>query len=672
MNIALLLPPATGTPWGRRWSGLHRAAILRRLGHRVRPTGEVSSAADLVVADVPGLSGEDLAALRRRHPRARVVAAFAPGDGADPLALAEADRIVVPHPRAVNWLPSSLRERARTILPSAAPPARRPRPIADRFEVAVIGDLRDGPDPLRPAAAARLLPAGSRLQLLHLGAADCGRTAGRVDEEEAGNLRFRWLGTLRRPRAREVLSRCRLLVLPPGPGGACGPLAWALAAGVPVLASRGGGAVAILGDAYPGLFAPWDEEGLAALLVRAEADPAFLRSLAAWCERLRPLCDPARERAAWAHLLAEVSNFPTGAGHCPDKFETPKHIPSPSAPRDRTLPAPAPASARLAWIDLGTPGDDFAAAVREGLTAPRKSLPCRFLYDEEGSRLFDEICRLPEYYPTRTEDGILAAHARDIAAALPAGATVFELGSGSAGKTRRLLAALLERQGRVLYAPLDISPAALRSCAADLLPSLPGLELRAIVGTYDDGLSRLADLVPGPRLLLWLGSSIGNLEREEAAAFLGRIRAAMGAGDRLLLGVDRKKDRRILERAYNDAAGVTARFDENLLVRIDRELGGHFHRASFRHRAIWNEEAGRIEMHLASTRPQTVRIDALDLEVAFAEGETIHTESSHKYAPEEIDALAAAARLVPLRRFEDGEGRFVDVLLGREPETSGA
>ncbi len=321
------------------------------------------------------------------------------------------------------------------------------------------------------------------------------------------------------------------------------------------------------------------------------------------------------------------------------------------------------ADGRLSWIELGSPAADFAADVRAGLTAAPKRLSCRYLYDREGSRLFDEICRLEEYYPTRAEDEILAAHAAGLAAGLPPGVTVFELGSGSAGKTRRLLSAILARQRRLLYVPLDISTEALRACAADLLPALPGLELRAVAGDYDRGIARVDELAPGPRLLLWLGSSIGNLDRGEAAAFLAKVRAAMGRDDRLLLGVDLKKDRRVLERAYDDAAGITARFDLNLLDRIDRELGGHFHRASFRHRASWNESAGRIEMHLVSLRPQIVRIDALGLAIPFAEGETIHTESSHKYAPGELDELAGRAGLTTVRRFVDAGERFADLLL---------
>jgi L-histidine N-alpha-methyltransferase len=644
MEVSLLVPSPEATRRGGRTAALRRAAILRALGHRVRAVRGEPPDAELLVAELPGAPVEALAGFRRRRPEAPVIVAFTPGDGRDvaPDALAAATRIVVPHLRALAALPEPLRERARAIPPSATPPAHRQIPLEGRFEVAVLAGLRDGADPLRPAAAARLLPPGSRIELLHLGDADCGRTARRVHDEEARNPRFRWLGPLRHPMAREVAARSRLLVLPPGADGGCAALAEALAAGVPVLAARGGGAAALLGEAYPGLFVPWDVDALARLLARAEADEAFVAELRAWCARLRPLVDPARERAAWAALLADLG------------------LPAADPGRDAGAARDA---GRLSWIDLGAPPDDFAADVRAGLTAREKRLSCRYLYDAEGSRLFDRICGLEEYYPTRAEDEILAAHADELAAALPIGCSVFELGSGSGGKTRRILGALLARQGRVLYAPLDISPAALRACAGDLLPALPGLELRAIVGEYEAGIARLAGLVPGPRLLVWLGSSIGNLDRDEAAAFLGRVRAAMAPGDFLLLGVDRKKDRRVLERAYDDDAGVTARFNRNLLVRIDRELGGHFEPAAFRHRAVWNEEHGRIEMHLVSVRPQAVRIDALDLEVSFAEGETIHTESSHKYSLAEVDALAAAAGLRMVRRFLDAGERFADVLL---------
>jgi len=300
----------------------------------------------------------------------------------------------------------------------------------------------------------------------------------------------------------------------------------------------------------------------------------------------------------------------------------------------------------------------LADEVRAGLGARPKRLPCRFLYDEEGSLLFEAICELPEYYPTRAERQILEARADEIAALFPERISLVELGSGSASKTRLLIDALLRRHGALRYVPVDISRSILEESARSLLESYAGLEVRAIASEYEEGLRHLRGDADRPRLVAWLGSNVGNFERSEAAAFLGNVRDCMAARDRLLLGVDLRKDPAVLERAYDDARGVTARFNKNLLARINRDLGGRFDLAAFAHRARWNESEGRMEMHLVSLRAQEVRIDALDLTVGFAAGEAIHTESSYKYAPREIDALADDAKLAVVRRWLDPAARF--------------
>jgi L-histidine N-alpha-methyltransferase len=308
---------------------------------------------------------------------------------------------------------------------------------------------------------------------------------------------------------------------------------------------------------------------------------------------------------------------------------------------------------------------DFAAAVRAGLTAERKFLPCRFFYDREGSRLFERICALPEYYLTRAEREILADRAAEIAACCGSPASVVELGSGSAEKTRLLLDALLRGGASLRYVPIDICRAALERSAAELLERYAELEIRAIAAEYADGLRRLrrGDGRRGATLVLFLGSNIGNLDRTEAAAFLGGIRGWMEPDDRLLLGVDLRKSRAVLEAAYDDAAGVTARFNLNLLARINRELGGRFDPDAFRHRAEYLKDEGRIVMWLVSRRRQRVAVEALELEVAFEEGESIHTENSFKYSSAEIDALARAAGLSVARRWTDRAGRFAENLL---------
>jgi len=300
----------------------------------------------------------------------------------------------------------------------------------------------------------------------------------------------------------------------------------------------------------------------------------------------------------------------------------------------------------------------FAAEVRAGLTATPKTLPCAYLYDAEGSRLFEEICALPEYYPTRAEEEILRENASAIADDLPDGVSVVELGSGSATKTRHLLDALLLREDGLTFVPVDISRTMLEESSRELLLEYPTLDVVGVAAEYADGLRAVRAEVDGPQVVLWLGSNVGNLDRPNAVTFLHGVREGLTADDRMLVGVDLRKDIAVLQAAYDDQAGVTAAFNLNLLVRINRELGGHFDVDRFAHRAPWNADAGRIEMHLESLADQTVRIDALDLEVPFAKGETVHTESSHKYSTAEIDALAAAAGFEVEDRWLDSNERF--------------
>jgi L-histidine N-alpha-methyltransferase len=302
---------------------------------------------------------------------------------------------------------------------------------------------------------------------------------------------------------------------------------------------------------------------------------------------------------------------------------------------------------------------DFAADVRAGLDAAEKHLSCKYFYDAEGSRLFEEICELPEYYPTRAERAILESHAADIVARLPATTSLIELGSGSSTKTRLVIDAFLKAHGRLRYLPLDVSPTMLAESCAQLARTRPTLELVPIAAEYEPGLERVRQLEAGrPKLILWLGSSIGNYAPPEATAFLQSLRAMLAPSDRLLVGIDLRKGRDVLERAYDDASGVTARFNRNLLTRINRELGGHFDLARFAHRARWDARAGCVSMYLVSRGAQRVPIDDLALDVDFADGETIHTECSYKYSPAEIDALAVDASLAVERRWCDRLGRF--------------
>lgn len=306
--------------------------------------------------------------------------------------------------------------------------------------------------------------------------------------------------------------------------------------------------------------------------------------------------------------------------------------------------------------------DDFAGDVRRGLAAEQKSLSPKYFYDELGSQLFEAICLLPEYYLTRAEGEIFARRSEEIVARVSGGSrvTLFELGSGSATKTRRIVEALVARQGKLRYVPVDISPAALEAGAHALLQDFDGLDVSAYASDYDAALPLLAgELHEGERaLVLFLGSNVGNFDREGAREFLKKVRRVLRAGDCLLLGADLKKDRAVLEAAYDDALGVTAAFNLNLLARINRELRADFRLRDFRHVALYDEREGRVEMHLESAREQTVNLGALGISVNFREGERIHTENSYKYDLDGLSALAAETGFERAETWLDSAERF--------------
>jgi L-histidine N-alpha-methyltransferase len=324
---------------------------------------------------------------------------------------------------------------------------------------------------------------------------------------------------------------------------------------------------------------------------------------------------------------------------------------------------------RLKRVD-GTPARSFGDEVRAGLTGSPKVLQPKYFYDELGSVLFTAICALPEYYLTRAEAEILHSRAGEIAASLTGPVRLVELGSGDGRKTRLLIDALLARQGRLDYFPIDISRSALEVSSQELLSTYPNLRVTAWVGEYHLGLraireqdERRPENSPRRTLALFLGSTIGNLAPEERVALLGHVRGMLAPGDALLLGADLKKDEKVLVAAYDDELGVTAAFDLNVLSRINRELGGGFDLRSFRHLARWNETEGRIEMHLESRKDQTVPIRDLDLEVPFRAGETIHTESSYKFDLDQISALADQTGFALVRTWHDAARRFSSNLL---------
>jgi dimethylhistidine N-methyltransferase len=317
-------------------------------------------------------------------------------------------------------------------------------------------------------------------------------------------------------------------------------------------------------------------------------------------------------------------------------------------------------NARFSLVELDTDQhlESLASEARAGLTATPKRIPCRFFYDEVGSQIFEEICELPEYYLTRAESEILRDRAEDVARRFPLPISLVELGSGSSTKTRLLIEALLREHGSLSYIPVDISPSVLEASALQLLDDYKRLEIRAIAGEYQDGLRRIRCDTQRPKLILWLGSSIGNLDRPSAEKFVSNLRGGMNLEDRLLLGIDLRKDRDVLESAYDDSSGVTARFNQNLLARINRELGGQFDPETFDFQATYDEVGGKVVSHLRSRRDQTVRIEDLGLDVEFAAGETIHTENSFKYSWAEIDALARCTGFAVEEHWLDAKNRY--------------
>jgi dimethylhistidine N-methyltransferase len=284
----------------------------------------------------------------------------------------------------------------------------------------------------------------------------------------------------------------------------------------------------------------------------------------------------------------------------------------------------------------------FAEDVLAGLRQQRKTLPCRYFYDARGSELFEQITELAEYYPTTAEIALLQANAGEMAALAGPGCCLIEFGSGSSRKTDILLRAMPDLTA---YVPIDISDAALDGAAARLVEQFPSLRVWPVHGDFNTDV-KLPDMLRRARRLgFFPGSTIGNFEPAEAVGFLRRTRALLGADAGLIVGADLKKDAGTMIRAYDDSAGVTAAFNLNLLHRINRELGADFDLGGFAHLALYNEEAGRIEMHLCSTRAQTVTVAGERFR--FREGETIHTENSHKYGVEEFQALARSAGWEP-------------------------
>ena len=308
----------------------------------------------------------------------------------------------------------------------------------------------------------------------------------------------------------------------------------------------------------------------------------------------------------------------------------------------------------------------IAAEVYEGLLKRPKSLPPKLFYDATGSALFERITELPEYYLTRTERLILKAKAGAMIAAAGPDLSLLELGAGTASKTRLLIRAALDRQPKVDFYPIDVSRSALGEAVASLNGDFPGLRVVPVVDDYSRGLGQLSKL-PGRKLLLYLGSSIGNFEPMQAGAMLRMMRSTLNPGDALLLGTDMVKPPEILIPAYNDPQGVTEAFNKNMLAHINRELDANFNLDAFTHIAFWNPECSRMEIHLESTRPQVVHLRQLGMRIHLSKGERIHTENSYKFTQPIVDAILDMAGFVREQTWMDEKGWFA-LHLARVPE----
>lgn len=308
-------------------------------------------------------------------------------------------------------------------------------------------------------------------------------------------------------------------------------------------------------------------------------------------------------------------------------------------------------SADDAGIDVA-----FRADVHAGLSQQQKAIPARWFYDATGSALFEDITALPEYYPTRSETDLLTRHAADMAAAIGSGRAVVELGSGSSTKTPLLLGAIAP----AAYVPVDISGDFLRDSSAALALRFPGLPIYPVEADFTQRVDLPREIGPLPKLGFFPGSTIGNMVARSAVDLLRHWRGALGDGSLLLIGIDRIKDIGILERAYDDPAGVTAAFNLNLLERINRELGGDLPVENFVHRAVWNDIYARIEMHLVAACDMIFTVDGHSY--AMAAGETIHSENSHKYGPRDANLLLRAGGWTPVATWDDADPAFALIL----------
>ena len=324
-------------------------------------------------------------------------------------------------------------------------------------------------------------------------------------------------------------------------------------------------------------------------------------------------------------------------------------------------------AARFRYTKLADPKaeTDGGSDVVEGLRRVRKFLPCRYFYDDRGSELFEKICELPEYYLSRTERSILEGCAPEIAA-LTGPCELVELGSGNARKTRLLLEAYARNDRPLRFLPIDVSEGVLKSSAHDLLQRYEDLHIQGFSGTYEQGLAALPPRKAPGRMLMFLGSTLGNFDPGQCNRFFDRVTAAMTPGEYFLLGIDLEKDKDVIEAAYNDSQGITAAFNLNMLRHLNKRFGGNFVLRQYAHEAFYDTELKQIEMHLRSLRHQTVRLKDLELEFSLEQGETIQTEISRKFALATLAAELETKRLKKVRSWSDARNWFALALFRLE------
>lgn len=320
-------------------------------------------------------------------------------------------------------------------------------------------------------------------------------------------------------------------------------------------------------------------------------------------------------------------------------------------------------STRFQSVPLSSPKSDVADELRKGLRSSPKWLPSKWLYDAAGSDLFEQICDLPEYYPTRTESAILQEQTDAILDLCPPEFSLVELGSGSSKKTGHIVREALDRQEELTYFAIDISEAAVEMAAEWMLEEFSNLQVVGIVGEFNAGLDYLREQQDGPQLIAFLGSTIGNMAPEMIRELFTTIRKDMAEDDRFLLGFDLWKDESVLVPAYDDAQGVTAQFNLNTLTRLNTDFGANFNLDQFSHRAELNHEMNRVEMHIVSHQQQTVDIPGLNLKVTFRPDETIHTENSHKFSKAGMQTLLSKSGLSIEKTFTDDDELFCLALI---------